>query len=310
MTATLMESPRVGTGARLRVRREEIVFGDVAPGRVRIEVTIRNEGDEPSHPTDAELMAAPFGAFVRWQPLVTLPVPAIEAGESAVLATEVARVASRPLGPPDRVSPRQLLTAVGAADGENRPARSNALRLVRPASRRVSALSNLFTSRRRQTSTAQSALPADLFELMGRGGLHFAGNLNVFVAGRDVERHLARAIRIYPGRTNLAMFLVGTAPDAYAFHLTGYGAGWDAAIFDVTSLDSLALCLKNGSLITPTQWVETSGPRALTLVLCPPSHCRKSNVAVHVRQRSSGREAVVEFGFDPDASGPGCYVVG
>jgi hypothetical protein len=39
---------------------------------------------------------------------------------------------------------------------------------------------------------------------------------------RAVERHLAQALRIYPGKTNAAMFFVGNRKDGYRFDLTGW----------------------------------------------------------------------------------------
>src|SRR5206468_4495614 len=65
------------------------------------------------------------------------------------------------------------------------------------------------------------SLAPDLWDLLGRGQPHWAGNINVFVGARPVERHLARALRVYPGRTNLVMFMVGSPamPDAFAFEL-------------------------------------------------------------------------------------------
>ena len=116
MTTLLHERPRLRAEGRLEVGRDDIVFFDAAPGRVRIEVTVWNRGAGPSAPTAATLMAAPLGAFVPWQPLLTLPVPAIEPGGSAVLRAEAARRTPRPLGPPDRVPPRRLLTALAAGD--------------------------------------------------------------------------------------------------------------------------------------------------------------------------------------------------
>jgi hypothetical protein len=41
----------------------------------------------------------------------------------------------------------------------------------------------------------------------------------------------------------------------------------------------------------------------------PPAGCAAGKLDVRVQQKSTGREAVVEFGFDPDAEGPGCYTV-
>ncbi|HEX4611091.1 MAG TPA: hypothetical protein VH092_23070, partial [Urbifossiella sp.] len=47
----------------------------------------------------------------------------------------------------------------------------------------------------------------------------------------------------------------------------------------------------------------------LLLAVNPPAKAREGVVNVHVRQESSGREAVVEFTLDASARGPGCYKV-
>jgi hypothetical protein len=47
----------------------------------------------------------------------------------------------------------------------------------------------------------------------------------------------------------------------------------------------------------------------LMLALQPPATAEAGQVEVHVRQRSTGRTAVVEFSLDARAAGPGCYVV-
>ena len=103
------------------------------------------------------------------------------------------------LGNFDRVSPRRLLTALDAGD--------------RPLGK----------------------LPNDLFELIGRGGPHWAGNLNVFLGTRSTEKHVASALRIYPGRLNLAMFVVGSQPDAFMFAFSEDAEAWEATLYDVTS---------------------------------------------------------------------------
>ncbi len=283
------------SNATLYFGREDIHFRDIAPGRVRIEITVRNEGDERSEPTLALIDAAPLGAFVSWQPLTLLRVPGIEPGGSAVLRTDVIRPRTAALGPPDRVPPRRLLTALGAADRE--------------PSRESSWARSPLLSRLVRSGASNPVLPADLFDLLGRGNPHFAGNLNVFIGTRAVERHLAQALRIYPGRTNMAMFVVGSGPDVYAFHLTGYGADWDAALFDMSRSESPAFSVRNGSPIALHQWVEVNGPCMMMLALCPPEYCLEETVEVHVTQRSTGRTAVVEFSFDPQASGAGCFVV-
>jgi hypothetical protein len=273
------DRPATLAGAALSVARTDITFADVAPGRVRVEVTVWNLGDGWSAPTTAFLSSAPLGAFVPWRPLAVLPVPALPPGGDAVLRFDALRPEVAPLGPPDRVPPRKLLTALGAED--DRPGAAG----PRPG-----------------------VLAADLADLLGRSNVYWAGNLNVFVGGRAVERHMAQALRVYPGRTNLAMFVLGSGPDAYRFHLGGNAAGWDARLHDMTDAGAWSLDLA-GDPIAAGDWLESRRQRMLMLALQPPTGCGPGSVEVHVEQRSSGQTAVVEFSLDPSAAGPGCYVV-
>jgi hypothetical protein len=277
------------TNAGLTVERTDILFADVAPGRVGIEITVTNLGDHLSTPTYAAIQAAPLGAFVPWQPLAVLPVPVLGPGESFVLRTEAVRPAPKPLGPPDRVPPRQLLTAVNPQDERPQPP-STQMRTPRAL-------------------PATPTLPSDLLQLMGQGGVHWAGNLNVFVGSKAVERHMAQALRIYPGRLNMAMFVVGNGrPDAYRFQMTATG-DLSATLHDTTGRESLTFDLNKQTPLSDGKWIEAPGQFLMMLALSPAKDCGKCDVAVHVAQRSSGAEAIVEFSLDPKAAGPGCYTV-
>jgi hypothetical protein len=283
MTGALLErsapSASPPTARRLTVRRTDIVFANTSPECVAIEVTVSNPGPAPSAAQPAVLAAAPFGAFVPWRPLALLQVPELGPGQSAVLKTTARPTRPAPLGPPDRVPPRQLLTALGAADDRPRP--------IRPL----------------------GVLPPDLMQLLGQGSTHWAGNLNIFIGSKPVERHLARALRIYPGRVNLAMFVVGCGRDAYRFRLAGPGAAWGAALYDTTDRQALSLDLTGCSPVRTDDWVEVDRTRILFLAIQPPAGCPRGEVEVQVEQRSTGQQAVVEFSLDPAAAGPGCYVV-
>jgi len=52
---------------------------------------------------------------------------------------------------------------------------------------------------------------------------------------------MAQALGIYPGRTNMAMFLVGDRgrKDAYAFELVGLNPDWKAMLYDATTNKNL-----------------------------------------------------------------------
>jgi hypothetical protein len=283
-------------GGALHLERTDIVFADVAPGLVGIEITVRNLGRGTSAPTPVLVKAAPLGAFVPWQPLTVLSLPALSPGEAFVLRTRAVRPRPTPLGDPGRLPPRRLLTALGMNDERSGrdTGRANALALA---------------LRQQLTAGMAGPLPADLHELLGRGNPHWAGNLNVFLGRTPVERHVAQALRVYPGRPNLAMFVLGTGPDAYAFHLEGTAADWEAKLYDLTDRQALELRQGPEAALPEVQWIEMTGHRAIMLALVPPEGCPAGSVEVHVRQRSSGRTAVVEFSLDPNAAGPGCFVV-
>jgi hypothetical protein len=303
MPSSLLLDAPVVAGERLHIDRTDIRFYNLRPDCIRLEILVRNEGDAPSQPTSAFVSAAPFGAFVPWRPLMALPVPALEAGQSFVLRTYISRVRAAALGGPDRVPPRRLLTALGAAD--ERPDRGD-----RSAAGWRRVFQALFKRPTEKGVTADAApLPADLFDLLGRGNPHWAGNLNIFVRGRAVERHLAQALRIYPGRTNMALFVLGGGRDEYTFQLAGEGADWDARLFDSTDQSSLVLSAPDDGAIREKKWIAVSGQRMMMLALFPPPGCAAGAVEVHVEQRSTGKTAVVEFSLDPNAAGPGCFVV-
>jgi len=298
-----LDSPSV-LEAELRVERTDISFQDLTAERVRVRVRIHNEGGLRSKPTFLRLESAPLGAFVPWRPLAVLAVPPIEAGESRELSIDVERPRSVALGDFDRIPPKKLLTAVNSAD-EPSPRNSGLAAML-------SLLRRQGTNRPGATTLAATTgfLAPDLWELLGRGQPHWAGNINVFVGTRPVERHLARALRVYPGRGNLAMFLVGGQGkrDAYAFDVVGLTPDWKAVLFDVTN----SMTLLPGSSHLPIQgprWVEADASLVVILAVHPPAGCEEGNVEVHVTQRSSQQTAVVEFNLDPTAQGTGCYCV-
>jgi hypothetical protein len=291
--------------AELRVERTDISFEDLPGDFVRIRVRISNEGGGRSRPTLMRLESAPLGAFVPWQPLAVLSVPAIEPGESRELSVDVKRPRPAPLGNFDRIPPKSLLTAVNAPDDSSPPNRGLGamMKLLRPRETGRPAAPNI--------ALATGLLSPDLWELVGGGQPHWAGNINVFIGARPVERHLAKALRVYPGRANMAMFMVGGFKgrrDAYSFDIVGLAADWKAALYDVTNRSTLVV----GSSDTPvqeTKWVEAVAGLMVVLATHPPAGCKEGKVEVHVTRRSSQETAIVEFDLDPAAQGTGCYSV-
>jgi len=263
----------------LQVLRKDVRFWSPSREIVSIEITVRNAGDQPTEAAMAAVQAAPLGAFVPWQFLGVADVPGLDAGQSHVIRLEAARSKVAALGSPDRIRPRRLLTALGAGDG-SRPVPLATL----------------------------GQLPADLFDLTGRSQVHWAGNLNVFVNLQPIERHLAQALRIYPGCTNMAMFVVGSGSDAYRFSLEGEGADWNTVLYDAAEGRSIT-DFGGAEEVASDEWIEIDRQALMMLVMTPPADCRAGTIEVHVLQRSTTKEAVVEFSLDPNAAGPGCFVV-
>jgi hypothetical protein len=302
---------RSGYGAELLVERSDILFHDLGPDRVRIQITVHNTGTERSRPTLMRLESAPLGAFVPWQPLTQIPVPALGPGESRDLSAEVTRRRPAPLGDFNRVPPKKLLTAVNSPDQPRTPGIG------------IWSLLNLFRKRKstRNLSAPQPStlnrqpgvgLARDLWDFLRRGQPHWAGNINVFIGNHSVERHMATALRVYPGRTNLAIFMVGGpgARDSFAFELVGLPPAWKAALYDETHQKTLAVGPSDAA-IEERQWITSNGSqtRGLLVLLAthPPVGCESGNVEVHVTRQSDGQTAIVEFNLDPAAQGPGCY---
>ncbi len=304
MASSLLERP-VSDGlfladevqADLVVQRNDIRFRNVAPGRVHISVHVTNVGEAPSEPTMMCLQAAPLGAFVPWNDLTSLTVPSIEPGDCIELGTEVDAPRAKALGEFSRVPPRALLTALGS---EDEPL---------PQSKPVRGRGQVYGRAHRGGSgnETQATLPADPFDLLSRPNLHWAGNINILIGRHAVERHLAQALRIYPGLTNLAAFIVGDKSDDYQFELSGTGASWDVVLSNCTNLSSLRDARDCSQPIQCSKWIRLSKLQVIMLAIGPPDGCGAGSVNVHVRQRSTNREAIVEFSLDPAAAGPGCY---
>jgi hypothetical protein len=238
------------------------VFHYEADGTVAIALRVTNPGPGFSPPRRGRIEQAAFGAFVPWTPLTDFRVPRLRPGESTLIELRVPR------------------TALG---GELPP--------EDPPQRKPIARAPAFPA----------ALMRTFFESMGipdRGvPLRFAGNLNVHIGIRYVERHLSGPLRVYPGEANIADFVVGTGQDAYRFELRCDDPTWTA-------------CLYLGEKLRLGEWYDDDpGGLDVTLEVIPPAECRRGAMEVHVEQRSTGRIAIVEFDLDPTANEAGCYTV-
>lgn len=293
-TTTRVRSTAV-PASNLRVDRRRIRFQNTGPDQVRITVEVGNAGPTSSLPCRMRIDAAPFGAFLPWRRLTTLTVPSLQPGETTRLVTTEAQAGSGTSPGAAGIIPRGLLTAIGAND-EN----AHRMRRGRGGIRPTRVLGVLM---RRMLSGNSGVLPPNLLELLAGPQPHWAGNLNIWIESRPVERHLAPRLRVHAGRANLAMFCIG-GHDDYAFRVEDQGLAWRHSIFD----------LRRGGLVDTQEYPHSDGPwhsfrnaAPLLLVLRPPVNCPRGQVDVCVTQRSSGRTAHVEFDLDPLADGPGCF---
>lgn len=301
MSTSAVGSRSVAQGADLRVERRGIRFWNVAPDRVRIEVLVENRGDARSEPDQLVLQSAVLGAFVPWRPLERLAVPALEPGGVAVVGCERRRPRVRAVADFSGLVPPRLWTALGTPDeGSERPAGEPPV-FARGRGRVMPGLVDFLL----RASAGSRELSPDVLELLGRGSPHWAGNINVMIGGRAVERHMAQALRVHPGRTNLAVFLLGGDAQGYVLRVRGSGAQWPHCLLDPGLRRTLEQ--PDGS-----HWYALGmgpSPRMVFFVCRPPAGCGDAAVEIHIERRPHGDQAVVELSLAPDAAGPGCYAV-
>jgi hypothetical protein len=154
------------------------------------------------------------------------------------------------------------------------------------------------------------SLPEDVFDLFGLGHPHWLGNLNVFINRKPVERHLGRALRVYAGQNNLAMFLVGDRrSDRYRFSFGNCPEGWQRALYLPGGRSVAREWCTASSKIHEGDWLPLPGLSTVMLAIRPPAQAGSGEIAVIVEQSSTGQRAQVEFSLDPSAKGAGCYVL-
>jgi len=274
----------------LRADRTDISFQNVTPDLVRVEVRVTNDGTLWSPATEVTLRSAALGAFLPWHPLMSLTVPSLAPRTSTVISGTAWAIAPAPLAKTEEecwTMPPHLLQEF--ADNAAREAREEAEREARRLLRRPAPM-----------------LTADAFALVGRNGVHWAGNIDVLMRGKEVERHMAMAIRVYPGKTNAAAFYVGDRADGYKFELSGEVEDWKAEVIDM----SHAASMKPGKGRTaPIGEFREFTRGTFSLVMHPPKDAERGGVLVHVSRQSDGKEATVEFSLDSRAAGAGCYKI-
>lgn len=273
----------------LRADRTDISFQNVTPDLVRVDVHVTNDGSLWSPATEVALRSAGLGAFLPWQPLMTLAVPPLPPRTSATVSGTAWVPQPAPVAAPEECwsMPAHLLREF--AENAAREAREEAEREARRALRRP-----------------PPVVATDALALLGRGGTHWAGNIDILMRGKAAERHMARALRVYPGKTNAAAFYVGDRKDGYRFELSGDVEEWKAELINM----SHATSMKPGMapVVPPSEFQEfTNG--TFYLVMRPPQDAERGDVSIHVTRQSDGKEAVVEFSLDSRAAGAGCYKI-
>ena len=357
VTASVNEDVERG-GAGLCVECEDIEFYNVAPDRLRIEVTVHNRRDVPSRPETMRLQFAAFGAFVPWTPLQELRVPRIRAGGSRLVSTEVmiredgslvaidgrARSAGRPYSAAlreldrdravlrvirrdkqfrsmsvwqvmERIVQEQLGDGVSVREALRQTASTDRLKLN--VLNRIR--SKVFFDYLEFSKIFPGAAGAPGAEAWGRDpntgrSVHWIGNINVLIGDADVERHMAQALRIYPGFANRCVFFLGDKTgESYSFELKGPGAEW------VTKLSRLEepwgfRCFSGGyagpwQQIQPGDWLGVEPNGQIGVEISPPEDATEGGLSIEVCRKSDKRGAVVEFDFSESAAGTGCYTV-
>ena len=309
----------------LRIERTDINFYDVGNDTVRIELTIRNTGEARSQVTPVVVEAAILGAFVTSTPIHVTTVPELKPGDSHTIEFDAIRPRTQLSSDFASIPPNRLLTALDAGDEE-----------PEGKSRRLRNLELLRQKQAGQADWTRHLLPPDVLELVGQGSLYWAGNLNIFIGDYAVERHMARALRIYEGRVNLVMFFVGDKRDSYQFRIDGTTSDWTVSLYLPRHEKSLVIDPISDQAIQEYEWIDVKRREIVVLASVPPKQdddespfanvrtqdlkhrlteadggkCTSpTDVNVQVTQKSTGNTALVEFSFDPSATGPGCYTI-
>ena len=268
--------------AELQVESDWIEFFEVAPGRVRIEVTVHNKGGSPSGPQQLRLHAAPIGAHLGWRPLTQLRLPALRPRRTLTVATEVYRAQ-----PSQNSLPLQMLR--GAAHVARRLDRIPNLGLLwnRACNEGVS------------TELWARSLPLDPFELLGQKSPNWVGAIRMRIGSETtMSRCRAQALRFAPGKENMVLFSVGTQPDEYSFEMKGKASAWNPR-----------LLVAGKNAIEPLERVaRLEGMAPVVLIFDAPSDMTKGDLKINVLRKSNRQRQTIEFDFDSQVPGPGCFL--
>ena len=270
-------SPPASTSL-LRISRGDISF-ETLPGRVvLLSVTVHNDADEPSEPTTMRVNAAPLGVFL----------PSREVGQVAVgkIQPRSKRVVKSAYAAP-------MLEGVSAREREEE------LRSRRASIRLLKSLGAQLPNGDAEVLPRDSRMSRRVAGRMKLtrgfpGGFCWAGNFDVHVKGASAERHCQGPVQLQAGKPNVAAFRVGDGrEDRYRFqflhdHQT---RTWEFKLIRLTVGDWHPI---NGTLVR--------------LSINPPEGTTEGCAAVEVTRESTGKSAMVEFGFGTDTIPPGCYM--
>jgi len=156
----------------------------------------------------------------------------------------------------------------------------------------------------RAPGSGNPQLPEDTLRMLHPARTSWAGNFDVLIdAVKLTERHEATCLPLVPGRSNFAVFEVGDRRDEYRFSFRGPGQDWSPRLTSGPQEAMRAILdeqVEPGPVLPPHQWLGSRPGGAVTLSFEPPADARVGLLAVVVEQRSTGREAMVEFAFGTD----------
>ncbi|MCP4093589.1 MAG: hypothetical protein GY747_09070 [Planctomycetes bacterium] len=266
-------SPAAGTSI-LRINREDISF-ETLPGRVvLLSVTVHNDSDAPSEPTTMRVNAAPLGVFLPSRQVGRVAVPAIAPRSKMIVESAYAAPTQRGL------SGTRL-----RAERKNR--RESVLQL----------LANRIPVPNREREVLPGASPRSRLSALldaSEGSFCWAGNFDVHVRTASAERHMQGKIQLQAGAQNMGLFEVGDGKhDRYRFEFYGneHAQNWSPTFMNQ----------KTGV------WLPF-GKKMVLFALHPPTGAVEGCLAAEVTRESTGKSAMVEFGFGADTIPPGCYV--
>ncbi len=296
--------------AKLSVQRKDLHFGKRKNGLVWLEIEVHNHGQIASEAQYMHVEHAPFGAFVAGTPVIRILVPPIPPKSSVRVGAEFfdedgslrakARAdqdpSTSPLGgllrarilvPP--IPPKSSVRVGADFFDEDGSLRRWARADQEPS---TSPLRGLLRAMTRAGAAARALLGAPT-----KREPVWAGNFNIHLGGQAAERHCA-TIKLQPGATNEALFFVGDRPDQYTFDFLGDGVAWNP---------TLAFIPDGRGIIEPKKLTRINCLSIVYLSITPPANVRKGTLTVSVTQLSSGKKALVEFGFGVDTIQPQCF---